>query len=174
MPHDFVTQILCICNGCSRILEDPRILPCQHSICINCIKEVSKDQHQNGIDITCPVCNSSHNIVNDSLPKNTILVSLRAGTTGFDGNTPETSNCKECSSTAVSWCNSCHSFFCSTCWAKFHSESERKHHLSYVAAERQENQICEKHDDKLELFCSQDNEAICSQCLLENLLSIYY
>jgi len=38
------------CSICKEVLKDPRILPCEHTFCLECIKKWSVRQ------LTCPVC----------------------------------------------------------------------------------------------------------------------
>ena len=45
------------CPVCQENFSDPRVLPCDHSFCQECI-----DQMKKGNSIKCPVCNGVHNV----------------------------------------------------------------------------------------------------------------
>ena len=62
-----------ICQYCDNIYQDPRILSCRHSYCLQCITKL----HVEGTtSITCPTCNQSTTIPDEdvsSLPRNAQL-----------------------------------------------------------------------------------------------------
>jgi hypothetical protein len=66
-------ETLIICDLCSKLYEDPRSLPCFHSYCFRCIKQIivtNKDH------FACPSCDDGIKITQndiDSLPSNRIL-----------------------------------------------------------------------------------------------------
>lgn len=59
MDVEEIESILC-CPICIEVLDDPRILPCQHSFCEECLSSYIKDRTKNvRVDVKsfpCPVC----------------------------------------------------------------------------------------------------------------------
>ena len=47
------------CPVCQEEFTDPRVFPCDHSLCLNCIGQIKK-----GNQIKCPECNAIHNVRN--------------------------------------------------------------------------------------------------------------
>ena len=59
------------CPNCNTQIKDPRILPCHHSFCLNCLREHIQDGLQN-----CAICHQKVPLpVNNvyGFPKNDIL-----------------------------------------------------------------------------------------------------
>lgn len=61
-------ETLITCSICSKLYEDPRLLPCLHSYCFRCIT-TNKDH------FSCPSCNGIKIRQNeiDSLPSNRLI-----------------------------------------------------------------------------------------------------
>ncbi|CAF0994688.1 unnamed protein product [Rotaria sordida] len=61
------------CTVCNRTFKDPRILPCGHTFCIDCIRNIMLDT----TIMACPNCLAKHTIVNvDLLSQNVALMQL--------------------------------------------------------------------------------------------------
>ena len=43
------------CSICTEVFTDPRVLPCIHTFCLNCLLNYGKDKHP-GDDMPCPLC----------------------------------------------------------------------------------------------------------------------
>ena len=60
----------CVCQYCSNTYQDPRILSCLHSYCVQCI---TKLHVEDTTSIVCPTCNHSTTLPDGSvtsLPRN--------------------------------------------------------------------------------------------------------
>ena len=71
--YDLISEIedMCECSICCDKYNDirriPRVLPCQHTFCTNCLSKQCRRQR-----LKCPLCNQEHSIKNgevDTLPK---------------------------------------------------------------------------------------------------------
>ncbi len=66
---------LITCDLCSKQYDDPRLLPCSHTYCFNCIhKIISTNKHY----FQCPSCDGIKITQNDidSLPSNRMIVDI--------------------------------------------------------------------------------------------------
>jgi hypothetical protein len=65
-------ETLITCSLCSKLYEDPRLLPCSHSYCFRCINQIITTNQDH---FTCPSCDGSKVTQNDidSLPSNLII-----------------------------------------------------------------------------------------------------
>jgi len=60
------------CVICTQKYTDPRVLPCGHTICLQCIKAWSEDK-QPGDELACPLCRKQFTLPSNGvsdLPKN--------------------------------------------------------------------------------------------------------
>jgi len=66
------------CSICTEVFTDPRVLPCIHTFCLNCLMNYGKDQHP-GDDMACPLCRKEFTIPDDGfsgIQKNFFMVKL--------------------------------------------------------------------------------------------------
>ncbi|CAD5112770.1 unnamed protein product [Dimorphilus gyrociliatus] len=72
------------CGICTEsfVNNDPRMLPCQHTFCLNCLQGLKdKGKHFSRNSFLCPVCRKSHQWPNSGtkgFPKNLLATSLKA------------------------------------------------------------------------------------------------
>ena len=52
------------CSICTEVFTDPRVLPCIHTFCLNCLLNYGKDKHP-GDDMPCPLCRKEFTIPDD-------------------------------------------------------------------------------------------------------------
>src|SRR6218665_895316 len=68
------------CCICLKTFTDPRMLPCIHTFCFQCLKEmVDKSDKNPGDAMPCPVCRKELSIPNDgiqSIQKNFFMTSM--------------------------------------------------------------------------------------------------
>jgi hypothetical protein len=63
---------LITCSLCSKLYDDPRLLPCSHTYCFQCINRIISTNKNH---FQCPSCDGSKMTKNDidSLPSNRII-----------------------------------------------------------------------------------------------------
>ena len=68
-------ESLITCSLCSKLFEDPRLLPCFHSFCSDCIKQSITPNNDH---FTCPSCKRIEVAQDDieSLPSNQMIQSI--------------------------------------------------------------------------------------------------
>ena len=47
------------CSVCLELFTDPKVLPCCHTFCLECLKKTATREKTRG-QITCPKCRESH------------------------------------------------------------------------------------------------------------------
>ena len=45
------------CPSCLTEYQDPKLLPCQHTVCLMCLERLEKEQQ-----VTCPRCDVTHKV----------------------------------------------------------------------------------------------------------------
>ena len=173
-----------ICQYCDNIYQDPRILSCLHSYCLQCITKL----HVEGTtSITCPTCNQSTTIPDEdvsSLPRNVRLSEetkqdkiLRKVTSTSP---PPCDSCDE--NSPIAYCTECEKLFCKVCWDAHQKLSFLRSHSSFTLKEAQDmsrdklikmlpssssSPMCHDHDDqKLSFYCKQCTIPVCVGCTI--------
>ena len=170
-----------ICQYCDNIYQDPRILSCLHSYCLQCITKL----HVEGTtSITCPTCNQSTTIPDEdvsSLPRNVRLSEetkqdkiLRKVTSTSP---PPCDSCGE--NSPIAYCTECEKLFCKVCWDAHQKLSFLRSHSSFTLKEGQNmsrdklikmlpsSPMCHDHDDqKLRIYCQQCTIPVCVECTI--------
>lgn len=113
------------CSICLEKFNDPRILPCSHTYCTDCLINLSQTEFEcdNGIKIICPTCSEVHMLKDATsikmFPRNLALKQL------IDIKPTQLVSDKYCESCNVSYaftnCLHCSLCFCLDCKEK-HSE----------------------------------------------------
>ncbi|XP_023931083.1 tripartite motif-containing protein 2-like [Lingula anatina] len=176
------------CHICLEEYKDPRVLPCYHTFCLECIADhAAKNGVQN--KFSCPVCRNEAPVPPgglETLVKNFCLRKI----TDFikDQKAPEGRLCEYCKhKEATLLCQGCPKTnqLCATC-RELHDSipALTGHHfiaLSQVdfsvnSASMREQlrrvldkaQFCDKHDGELLTFyCKEDDTVACRDCILE-------
>jgi len=117
------------CSICTEVFTDPRVLPCIHTFCLNCLMNYGKDKHP-GDDMACSLCRKEFTIPDDGfsgIQKNFFmekLVSARKLSAGEEAGQREDDSipCDVCSNEAVlsampatKHCLQCQQNYCDHC-----------------------------------------------------------
>ena len=177
---------LAICKLCSQHFSDPRMLPCLHSFCCDCL---IKHCDANKSDFTCPTCDDAFEVPNGkikALPKD-LHGSYVAEVADYEEKitNESTVHCDRCvvssESEAVKFCCECCKFLCSWC-TKDHSRRQKthKHELVDVGTKTKNQQksllnsippkrmYCQHHSDEvLKFYCYSEGCSclICRDCM---------
>ena len=152
-----------ICGLCSKSYNDPRILPCLHSFCQQCLHhEIEKSDSQQVFK--CPTCQRSMSIPvggASGLPQN-LHLGFEVEVAGYMSKIVGNSElcCDECidggSGPADVFCCTCHQFLCKTC----HDHHKHGRHLSkhnMVGLDRKGAKQLQSTMKPKEYYCSQPN-----------------
>ena len=174
-----------ICQYCDNIYQDPRILSCLHSYCLQCITKL----HVEGTtSITCPTCNQSTTIPDEdvsSLPRNVRLSEetkqdkiLRKVTSTSP---PPCDSCGD--NSPIAYCTECDDLLCIVCLDAHQRLRISRSHSSFILKEAQNmsrdklikmlpsmcssSPMCHHHDDqKLSFYCQQCTIPVCVGCTI--------
>ena len=147
------------CGVCSETFVDPQLLPCRHTFCRDCVKQMTNDG-----EINCHKCNAVCP-ESDTMPDFRLLMFLDvlakqaedlkrpavADSEGKDVDTADDSKCELCEKHSVEyWCQDCELWICDVC--KFiHSKQRllRNHQITSAlvkyAANRRILETCSQH-----------------------------
>src|SRR6218665_1316210 len=169
------------CSICAEIFTNPKILPCVHTFCLNCLESYGKDKKP-GDQISCPICRSNVAIPAGGLrnfPNNFFIKEMveigKLTTTPANG-----ANCDICPEgeelVGNMYCIDCEQILCERC-SKSHKKTKfSQNHKVVVLGSRlnaqefnSRNSYCEHHPKELiKMFCHKDNVAICLICCVES------
>ena len=172
------------CGVCSKPYNDPRILPCLHSFCLQCLHhEIEKSGSQQMF--RCPTCerNSSIPVGGASVLPQNLHLGFEVEVAGYMSKMMNNSEvcCDECvdgrNGLAVVFCCMCHQFLCKVC-RDYHSSSRRfsKHKIVLLdqAGARQlhttmkpRDHYCSQpshEDNKLNFYCETCSLLVCLHC----------
>ena len=183
-----VTEIqnLLVCDVCKRTINEPKILPCSHSFCKACLKNLMTQDEENvekgeGKKFDCPTCRSTVTLKPDEnvagLPDNEFIAKLliavgpsrkqEAAVCSF-------TRCKKEPSIAI--CMECEMLLCHECYTIHECWPANKNHILLSISEiinRDEQQgigaetlSCTQHKDAIpKFYCETCKELICMKCL---------
>src|SRR6218665_182502 len=182
------------CCICLKTFTDPRMLPCIHTFCFQCLQEmVDKSDKKPGDEIQCPVCRKEFTLPNDGvqgIQKNFFMagmIEVRSTlnrskmadipcdvglcNTKADGSESNTSK-------ATSRCLDCQENLCEDC-SKMHKafKVSRNHKVQKIDGEVGEEEAiksfnvmnCDIHRGKLlDYYCAECKKVVCVSCFVES------
>ena len=174
-----------ICQYCYNIYQDPRILSCLHSYCLQCI---TKLHVEDTTSITCPTCNQSTTIPDggvSSLPRNVRLseetkqdkILCKVTSTS----PPPCDSCDE--NSPIAYCTECSHLLCNVCFDAHQKLKVLRSHSSFTLKEARNTSQDElikmlpsssssspmrhDHDNQiLDLYCQHCTISVCVKCTI--------
>uniref|UniRef100_A0A8C5BZR6 Uncharacterized protein n=1 Tax=Gadus morhua TaxID=8049 RepID=A0A8C5BZR6_GADMO len=165
------------CSICLEQLCNPGTLTCGHSYCLDCIRQHWDNQALRGV-YSCPQCRQTFER-RPALVKNTILADvmedlkrtrLRDTPPDHCYAGPEDVGCDVCTGRKMKAIKTC--LVCLVSYCEDHLQSHylvaglKRHKLVEPTADLQNN-ICPRHNEVMNVFCRQDQQAICHLCSIE-------
>ena len=165
---------------------DPRVLPCLHTFCKDCIGVLAKESEKQGLKtINCPTCNEESTLPEkgvEGLPQDLNLdFKSQAWALIAKSKNPEKVKCMDCrkQSKEMKFCSDCCDFLCGRC-AEHHESSWRTedHKLVKAAEVNQDSlkilkspELCYCKDPAhtmfaLDFYCESCDVLLCQSCLL--------
>ena len=175
-----------ICQYCSNTYQDPRILSCLHSYCVQCI---TKLHVEDTTSIICPTCNHSTTLSDGSvtsLPHNIRLSEETRLDTVLSKVTFSPPPCDSCDENSpIAYCTECDKLLCKECWSAHQKLKFLRSHSSFTLKEAKDmsrdrlmkmlpssyssssflSRTCQHHNDQtLDLYCQQCTIPVCVKC----------
>jgi tripartite motif-containing protein 56 len=159
-------QELVTCAICLDHYQDPRLLPCSHTFCLNCIRQLVK----NG-QFDCPLRDNTTINQNDinTLPINRTAKDMVEFLLSMDVSTGRKTShlCDNCNENqAVHWCDKCAAHYCELCTKSVHSIKALQSHTVVPLTDKIQSFCTDHSDEKLKYWCSRCENLVCRDCLL--------
>ena len=167
------------CSVCLELFTEPKVLPCCHTFCLQCLKKTASSEKTQGT-VSCPQCRQSHPIPAGGLTEflTDFIANYEVEVAGISSHkSGKTIVCGECEGAGpVShFCSDCQNYLCDECGVQLHKRlrTYRGHNVVPVseisAATLQSCQVhfCGLHKGEiLKLYCETCNKLVCRDCTL--------
>ena len=171
------------CSICLEVFTDPRILPCVHSFCFDCLEGWAKQFAENNT-ITCPLCQEDSLIPHDSIKNIKINYFFADLVERMSNNIPEKSkkskqkwsvcSTDDCIQMSVQYCTAGCGDLCEECYKNHRRARRTKDHRVVPLDKALDMKLsevpprhCKKHPRNIvDQFCIDCNLAACDTCLL--------
>ena len=168
------------CSVCLELFTEPKILPCCHTFCLECLKKTASRGKTEG-QITCPKCRQSHPIPAGGLSEflTDFLTKCEVEAAGLNVPTKrdDTQVCGECGQNdpISHFCTECQKYLCSVCGLDLHKRLKiyKGHNVCPIAridaATLQSCRMpyCTLHTTEvLKLYCETCEKLVCRDCTL--------
>ncbi|CAH1242123.1 TRIM3 [Branchiostoma lanceolatum] len=163
------------CSVCKDIYDDPRILPCLHTFCAQCLEQRRTEDSQ----LTCPTCQHLWTLKSEdsvsNLPSNFYinkLLNFRAL------HNSEEARCQMCESGAKveSICGDCKLLLCGNCFTAHSNSPALKDHYIITLHDLKNPstrakytgvEYCTKHNDvRVTFYCQPCAKLVCRECTI--------
>ncbi|KAM6364577.1 transcription intermediary factor 1-beta isoform 2-T2 [Pluvialis apricaria] len=163
-----------VCREWLRAEREPRLLPCLHSVCRECLRPVpgpAAAPAPEGLVVSCPIC--KHQCDLTDVVENYFLRDSRAEDAAASQESSQCCTSCEDNALATSYCVECSEPLCETCVEAHQRVKYTKDHTvratgSGKAKERERTVYCSVHKhEPLVLFCNTCDTLTCRDCQLD-------
>ncbi len=162
---------LLVCPMCMKQDGDPKQLPCGHSVCCSCVKDLLQNTRKNAPQskyVLCPLCRENIGITAagpDTLPTNVTLTQLRDDpcVLGAEKYNKPCQLCPESGNKKVAkmFCMDCGKNCCDACKTVHKQRAVFNNHQLVAMS----NIVCKEHESNMEYFCDNCNFMLCGVCI---------
>lgn len=177
LSEDFVH-----CDICREPYNQPKMLPCLHSFCLQCLEQCVKDCHNQ--PFSCPTCRCNFDLPRsgiNGLPHNFFLVRLmeRLKEIYRLSNENDDYNCNICNNkNDIKFCLDCKLHVCTNC-KETHDRFTKSSDHSFIPSDKLSDEsylqrvlstqapYCTSHkQEKISYYCTQCNQLACQVCAI--------
>src|SRR6218665_862249 len=178
------------CPICMSAFTDPRILPCIHTFCLECLKSTSEaTKKYPGGNIPCPLCRKEFIVPEDGMngvQKNFFMENLLEFKNALQMGSA-TINCDMCNlsnkgtsrqvTKATMRCIECQDYYCDSCVEIHQFQKVSKHHeMVQIGSDMKSEtkrlvskKFCTKHIEKpFDYYCAECQKIVCVSCFVES------
>ena len=172
------------CPICLEHFTNPKVLPCLHSFCLQCLQGVPIVLVEGNHSLPCPTCRSSCPVPDNglaSLPPSFVINNL---TEVYElmkkASAHQHASCDNCDNTnADHYCKQCAKFLCPECLSFHNKWKPHAGHqiisLEEVAttayqlhkAKHDQAMVCAEHNKNLKIFCEPCQQLVCRDCTVK-------
>ena len=174
-----------MCSYCENSYQDPRILSCLHSYCLQCINKIHV---QDTPSITCPSCNHLTPVPIGGVASLPLNIRFKEGARQdkllqrIISSSPVCDSCEEDSSVSVAYCKDCDDLLCQDCWDIHRKIKITRSHTTIATEDLKKSQIeqsktllfsasssevCPNHKMDFGFYCKQCAVLVCGGCGFE-------
>ena len=169
------------CQNCTSIYQEPRVLSCMHSFCLNCVESLEVQTEEEKQFIQCPFCTNPTDYpengagaISPAFHLVALLELYEMVKKVLEGDESSCENCK--SHCAMGYCKHCSQLLCLECisihrkWSKFQThdimgvEAIANTAFHRLPIKQPDDMTCSEHNEPLSLICETCNELICHGC----------
>ena len=181
--EDLEKEIMCAI--CHDHYTEPKVLPCCHYYCKQCIQDIGIDN-----PFSCPECRKDTILPQgniDQLPTAFMINHMKKLYSMLKrAHGKVDAKCEMCSGDkAEAFCRQCTQFICSECVKLHHrmkvfaghkiaSLDELKKRAKEIIMEESPLQMCKNHDESMKMYCFDCNLLICHDCTIKDHLGKNY
>ena len=177
--------INCMCSYCENSYQDPRILSCLHSYCLQCITKIHV---QDTPSITCPSCNHLTPLPVGGVASFPLNIRYKEEARQEQllqriiSSPPVCDSCEEDSSVSVAYCKDCDDLLCQDCWDIHRKIKATRSHTTLATKDIKNRRIeqsevlpflatstdiCPNHKIEFGFYCKQCAVLVCGGCGFE-------
>ena len=170
-PRKELEEQMTSCPVCFERFETPKVLPCQHTFCLKCLKKMAA--HVTAI--ICPTCRRACTLPvdgADGLPGDFKIGQIQDLLHTFERDGPPEIVCPVCRNrdgterVAESFCVQCTTHYCTNC-AAVHSQTRLfTGHTVVDTAQREDSRMCSEHrSSAARYYCNGCARVVCTVCV---------
>ncbi|KAI8520409.1 hypothetical protein Bbelb_001630 [Branchiostoma belcheri] len=177
------------CTICLEPYKNPKVLPCLHNFCKDCLKKfVAQQSEGKGGNFPCPTCRIETELPGggvEGLKDNFFVLSLKDAVDVHKKLSPGSTDAITCSTCdegnmATCWCRQCDDFLCQDCLTAHRRVKLTRDHdtlsldelksrstSNQLAFKSQRQPTCPEHNgEELRFYCQTCQSPICRDCLV--------
>lgn len=169
------------CSICKELFSDPRMLPCIHNFCLQCLQQSAlHGKKEPGDKMACHCCGKEFTVppggmagLQRSLFIEDLVEDMKAAKTRgtqCDACLAKCGGKDRCVAPATMYCSGCRQKLCKTC-SEYHRKQKvsKKHHITMLELNLNEQtssiECCSLHKHhQLSIYCFECNLIVCDEC----------